>query len=277
VAVFWEFLPSLIVLFEEIERSSDAKSSATASALCNAVKKPSFLVALAVADTLMSYLVSPSHYLQTVNLNISQALASVQAARENFVHLRNEATDAFGNIFEKASKMAEEWDVELAIPRRVGRQTHRDNVEANSPEEYYRRTLFLPFLDFLIKELGSRFGNPPAAYRLQQLLPAFVTTETQEQVMEVARGYMCDLDAPIQVVRAQLDIWLSMMRREEGLDNSLSSCVQKARSCGLDHIVTLLKLFGTIPVTTASAERSFSALKRLKTVLRSTMSEERLN
>ena len=39
----------------------------------------------------------------------------------------------------------------------------------------------------------------------------------------------------------------------------------------------LLKIFYTIPVTTSTAERSFSALRRLKTYLRSTMSQPRLN
>jgi len=36
-------------------------------------------------------------------------------------------------------------------------------------------------------------------------------------------------------------------------------------------------LFATLPVTSATPERTFSTLKRLKTYLRSTMSEERLN
>ena len=39
----------------------------------------------------------------------------------------------------------------------------------------------------------------------------------------------------------------------------------------------LLRIYLTIPITTATAERSFSALRRIKTYLRSTMSEERLN
>ena len=39
----------------------------------------------------------------------------------------------------------------------------------------------------------------------------------------------------------------------------------------------LLQIYLTIPVTTATAERSFSALRRIKTYLRLTMSEERLN
>jgi hypothetical protein len=38
-----------------------------------------------------------------------------------------------------------------------------------------------------------------------------------------------------------------------------------------------LTIFQTLPVTTASAERSFSCLKRLKTYLPSSTGEERLN
>ena len=39
----------------------------------------------------------------------------------------------------------------------------------------------------------------------------------------------------------------------------------------------LLCLYLTIPVTTCSAERSFSTLRRMKMYLQSTMTEERLN
>jgi len=43
------------------------------------------------------------------------------------------------------------------------------------------------------------------------------------------------------------------------------------------EISKLLKIIVTIPMTTAEAERSFSTLKRIKTFLRSTMSEDRLS
>ena len=35
------------------------------------------------------------------------------------------------------------------IPRTCGRQTQRSNIEADSPEVYYRRTLTIPLLDHL--------------------------------------------------------------------------------------------------------------------------------
>lgn len=43
------------------------------------------------------------------------------------------------------------------------------------------------------------------------------------------------------------------------------------------NIFKFLKACATIPVTTASAERSFSTLKRIKTYLRNTTGENRLN
>lgn len=43
------------------------------------------------------------------------------------------------------------------------------------------------------------------------------------------------------------------------------------------NVKVLLKIFATLPVTTATTERTFSYLKLLKTYLRSTMSETRLN
>ena len=47
----------------------------------------------------------------------------------------------------------------LSIPRRCGRQTQRSNVEATTAEEYWRRTVFVPYLDHLLAELSDRFST----------------------------------------------------------------------------------------------------------------------
>ena len=43
------------------------------------------------------------------------------------------------------------------------------------------------------------------------------------------------------------------------------------------HLVQLIQLLIVVPATSATAERSFSCLRRVKTWLRSTMSQTRLN
>ena len=43
------------------------------------------------------------------------------------------------------------------------------------------------------------------------------------------------------------------------------------------EVLRLIKIFYTVPVTTSTAERTFSSLRRLKTFLRTTMSQPRLN
>ena len=45
----------------------------------------------------------------------------------------------------------------------------------------------------------------------------------------------------------------------------------------LTEVHKLIRIYYTIPVTTASAERSFSALKCIKTYLRNSMTQQRLN
>ena len=43
------------------------------------------------------------------------------------------------------------------------------------------------------------------------------------------------------------------------------------------NIYTIMRIFLTLPVSTATSERSFSCLRHLKTWLRSTMTESRLS
>ncbi|CAF0797609.1 unnamed protein product [Rotaria sordida] len=69
------------------------------------------------------------------------------------------------------------------------------------------------------------------------------------------------------------------MKRKEQVslpDTTIDAYVQCAEAF-YPNIKVLLQIFSTLPVTTASTERTFSVLKLLKTYLRSTMSQTRLN
>jgi hypothetical protein len=55
--------------------------------------------------------------------------------------------------------MAATADVELKMPRIVGRQTVGANAPSSPPEEHYRKNLYLPYIDHLLMELKSMFGD----------------------------------------------------------------------------------------------------------------------
>ena len=54
-------------------------------------------------------------------------------------------------------------------------------------------------------------------------------------------------------------------------------CLNEVDSDYFPNISTLINLMVTLPVTSCECERSFSMLKLIKTYLRSTMTQERLN
>lgn len=78
---------------------------------------------------------------------------------KEFEHLRNMAENSFNEIFLNASRLAKKFDVPIVIPRITKHQRNRINYPSNSPEEYYRISIFIPFLDSFILEINQRFVN----------------------------------------------------------------------------------------------------------------------
>ena len=65
--------------------------------------------------------------------------------------------------------------------------------------------------------------------------------------------------------------------QSKDIQTILRNIVENDLSETLPNVYKLFNLIGTIPATTVSVERSFSCLNRIKTYLRSTMSQDRLS
>jgi len=84
--------------------------------------------------------------------------------------VRDSADETFCDVYSKAEAMANTGGVSITLPRRcAGRQTMRSNVEADSIATYYRRSVFIPFLDDLVSQLHDRFEGL-SSHALQALL-----------------------------------------------------------------------------------------------------------
>ena len=72
-----------------------------------------------------------------------------------------------------------------SIPRRCSRQTQRDNVPAETPEEYYRRSLTIPFLDHILSHMETRFsGLQQKAVMALQITPSVILQNTHQANVE---------------------------------------------------------------------------------------------
>ena len=282
VLVFLDLLP---VVVETLHAFTHAQGAATtgadAAALLAAVKSSGFLVSLQVAGHCLAKTVSLSRALQDPSQNIGDAIARVTAVRKSLEDERGFADEEFHRVFLSASELAEKIGEELTAPRVRGRQTHRANAPADGPEEYYRRNIFIPFLDHLIDQLKVRFGDEdgvPKQLRLQELMPVAMNATSLPRIMEAAEMFEFDLNRSLLEVEAEVKTWMNLIQSipQERRPKNLPEAILLGKDHFLPAVTTLLRLFGTIPVSNATAERSFSALKRLKTYLRSTMAEERL-
>jgi hypothetical protein len=113
---------------------------------------------------------------------------------------------------------------------------------------------------------------------LEGLIPANLNMYDDENIIKAAKIYAQDLhDDTSSTIRADLFIW-----RQQWSQNTIpklkSALDLLFYSTNLQlNIKIFLQLFATLPVTSSTPERTFSALNRLKKFSRSTMSENRLN
>ena len=94
---------------------------------------------------------------------------------------------------------------------------------------------------------------------------------------ELADIYKDDLPSP-QNLDMELICWGAKWDNHKGeVPNKPADTVLQCDSNYFPNIATLLRIVCTLPVTSCSCERSISGLKQLKTYLRSTMGQARLN
>ena len=99
-----------------------------------------------------------SQLLQGSSEDVVRAYEEVKTVKDALSGLRREAEPQYNRIFKTSNNMAEVAETTMTIPRRCGRQNKRNNMPGGTPEVYYRRVLFIPFLDDLLEQLESRFS-----------------------------------------------------------------------------------------------------------------------
>ena len=245
-----------------------------------AVTTTDFICSLVVTNSCLKYLQALTSNLQAEAKDIVEAVQEISSVRAALHNARSNIDEHHRQWFQKVEKMCSDIDVEPCLPRRCGRQTHRSNVPADTPSEYYCRTVSIPLLDHLLSEMDSRFSShqQTALFGLS-VVPSIMLSLSREEcttkLTQFAEMYQNDLPSP-DCIESELHCWLIKWQqqvREHGQASLPTTPTQTLRHATTvyPNIRVLVSILCTLPVTSCSAERSFSAVKRIKTALRSSM------
>ena len=121
-------------VLEALSTIADDGESNARILLCS-LRSFDFIVSLVVVEHFLSYTNSLSVALKKEGTNLLAALESAKASLQCIQRDRNDAY--FSRLYVEIKTLAQEAGISEQIPRRAGRQTQRDNVQASTPEQYW--------------------------------------------------------------------------------------------------------------------------------------------
>ena len=209
-------------------------------------------------------------------------------------HLKSNRTDSkfdlfYNQIIQQSSALTEQPKLPRyrKMPRRFdeGENPHRYLI----PKDRYRH-IYYEAIELVAGEVERRFDQPDLKVikDLEMLLLRAANGE-----LCAGQGYMSEALSSYtegDIDRARLNAQLLMI--PDMIKTAFDGCIKKVTTVRtltdamnkseiykgmLSEVDKLLKLFLTLPVTSATAERAFSSLRCIKTFLRSTMTQCHLN
>lgn len=292
----------------EIHASEHENPTVKAEALGLAKKLASYETAVVTIlwNRLLERLNKTSKCLQKEDGNMKMAVQLLESlknyvldVREDFSAMESEAQSLLTLLTEKFQCKEDE------IKRLKRRKKFDDETPSSTDNEVIlqgrdkvRVEIFNEVCDRIVSELKNRQGKLQHIFNIFQNL--FCVQDDQlsrSHLKNLSEVYSNDIDGSLLLdelkhFREFLNILEETNTKSrptvgEGTDVNVSkNCPGKwykliVTNDGLKetfpNLETILKIFLTIPISNASGERSFSALKRIKNYLRTTLSEDHLN
>uniref|UniRef100_A0A6P7G5G9 52 kDa repressor of the inhibitor of the protein kinase-like isoform X1 n=1 Tax=Diabrotica virgifera virgifera TaxID=50390 RepID=A0A6P7G5G9_DIAVI len=278
VATYLHLQPAVIRALDVISTTwKDPTTSSGAFQLLSAIKTANFQISMHILSSVHSLTLSLSRVLQSENQDLGEAIELADAAKQVLLERRENAEKDFRGIFKTVSEISAKYDIELRKPRLASKQTQRSNVQTDSVQDYFRITIYIPYIDLFLTHIQDRFLNHRKILsNFACLFPNKMKNFNEESCAQLFEPYSSILRDDSR------DIWVDEVKlwRQRIAGKNVKNSLEALDVCNGDafpNVHQMLRILAVLPVTTATNERSFSTLRRLKTYLRSTMSEDRLN
>ena len=126
------------------------------------------------------------------------------------------------------------------------------NPESTSIEDYFKKTVAIPFLGYFLGDLSVRFSDhSKRAASLEKILPSNIDSNSSLSDIQDALSFYSDDLPNSEILDEEFCRWKSKWVRIplEDRPNTLSNSLQQCCLNSLPNIHTLLKLFATLPLS----------------------------
>ena len=284
-AVCWTF-DAVIETLQDIASSQDHVKGVEARGLLHQVQCFKFLLSLIIFDRVLSCTFSLSEQLQDSKVNLAKAADLVIATKDTLHEFRHD--HSWQQLYDYATQVAQTKRIDISdenhrsrVRRLPSRLDDSFLLEASTSRQIttsadqYKIGLYYPILDSFIAEMERRFSTENIALMraIQSCSPDSPTFLDYDAMLPLIQAYCLDVDT------IEMETVLAKRALKDKDMTSLSDVIHEVYQlkAAFPSLLKLLQITQTIAVSTAECERSFSALKRIKTYLRSTMSNDRLS
>ena len=248
-----------------------------------------FIYGATLGEMLLGHADNLSSTLQHKSMSAAGGQEIARMTVQTLISIRSD--QSFDLFWNNVNQFASKHDVsEPQLPRQRKRPRRYEEGSSSgdfheTPKNYYKQHYF-EAIDLLINCIQERFNQP--GYKVYSTLECLLMKACKNENLEDELKFVCsfykdDLDETL--LRVQLTTFALHFQQVHGILNKISifdlkkyfSSLSVDQAALLDQVVKLVQLILVMPATNATSERSFSALRRVKTYLRSTMLQERLN
>ena len=277
----------LQVLWQEsLDFVKEAEMRSRIQGVSTCMKTFEFFWGVALGELLLNHTDNLSKTLQHTSMSAAEGQKIAKMTVCTLQSIRSDPN--FELFWQKVTKLAAELDVdEPALPRQRKRpRRYEDGTgEAHFSEnvkDFFRR-IYFEALDLVISGINSRFDQP--GYKIYSKLEDLLVKATNNEEYEDEYQFIIDFykdDFDSNLLRTQLGV-MSCNIPCDSVPHNLVAILCYLRGLSdsqralMSEVCKLVSLLLVMPATNATSERSFSCLRRVKSYLRSTMTQTRLN